>query len=74
MKEIIYLSFVPAAISFTVAETKLFKPLREWTIKRSSFFGELLSCGYCFGHWIAFAFVAFFRPRFLNRGGFSIIS
>jgi hypothetical protein len=63
MKPVIYLSLVTAAISFTVTETRLFKPLREWMKKRSKFLGDLLSCGYCFGHWVAFALVAIYRPK-----------
>ena len=63
MKIVIYLSFVTASISFTVTETKLFKPLREGLKKKISFLGNLFSCGYCFGHWVAFAFVAVYRPR-----------
>ena len=63
MKTIIYLSFVNAAVSFTVTETRLFKPLREWMKKRSEFLGDLLSCGYCFGHWVAFALVAVYTPK-----------
>jgi hypothetical protein len=63
MKTVIYLSFVTAAISFTVTETKIFKPLREWMKKKSGFLGDLLSCGYCFGHWVAFVLVAIYRPK-----------
>jgi hypothetical protein len=63
MKLVIYLSFVTAAISFTVTETKIFKAPREWTKKKSTFLGDLLSCGYCFGHWVAFALVAVYRPK-----------
>ncbi|HLP46785.1 MAG TPA: DUF1360 domain-containing protein [Candidatus Kapabacteria bacterium] len=63
MKTIIYLSFVTASISFTMTETKLFKPFREWLKKKSTFLGDLLSCGYCFGHWVAFSLVAVYQPR-----------
>jgi hypothetical protein len=62
MIEIIFLSFVTASISFTVTEKELFKPLREWT-EKIFFFGTLLSCGYCFDHWVAFALVAIYRPK-----------
>jgi hypothetical protein len=31
--------------------------------KKSTFFGELFSCGYCFGHWVAFALVAVYQPK-----------
>ncbi len=63
MKEIACLSFVAASISFTITETKLFKPLRERIKRRNSFFGKLISCGYCFGFWIALLFVPVFQPR-----------
>lgn len=63
MDEVIFLSFVTASIAFTVSETKLVQPLREWVNGRSPFLGELLSCGYCFGHWVALGLVAIYRPR-----------
>jgi hypothetical protein len=63
MEKVIYLSLATASISFTVSETKLFEPCREWVSRRSAFFGRLLSCGYCNGHWIAFVLVAVYRPR-----------
>jgi hypothetical protein len=37
METVIYLSLVTAAISFTITETKVFEPLREWLKKRSNF-------------------------------------
>ena len=57
------LSLVTASVSFTVSEARLFKPLREWIKNRSSLAGELVACGYCLGHWIAFGLVAIYRPR-----------
>lgn len=63
MEIVIYLSFATSSISFTVTETKFFKPLREWIKKKSNFLGDLLSCGYCLGHWIAFALVAVYKPK-----------
>ena len=66
MEEVLYLSLVTASISFTVTETKLFGPLREWAKTKGAFVGELLSCGYCFGHWIAFALVAIYQPRLVR--------
>ncbi len=60
---IIYLSFVTASISFTLTETKLFLPLREWMKRKNSTLGGLLSCGYCFSHWVAFALVAIYQPE-----------
>ena len=66
MNNIIYLSFVTAAISFTVTETKIFEPLRQWMKTKSTFLGDLLSCGYCFGHWVAFALTAVYQPRLFS--------
>ena len=63
MEKVIYLSLVAASISFTVTETKLFKPFRIWFEGKNSFFEGLLKCGYCFGHWIAFALVVIYRPK-----------
>jgi hypothetical protein len=63
--EVIWLSLVTASISFTVTETKLFKAPREWVQKKWRW-GEVFSCGYCFGHWVAFALVAIYRPRLFD--------
>jgi hypothetical protein len=63
METVIYLSLVTASISFTVSEAKLFLPLREWFKRKLSYLGELISCGYCLGHWVAFALVAIYRPK-----------
>jgi hypothetical protein len=66
MRLVILLSVATASISFTVAETQLFEPLREWIKGKSSFFGELFLCGYCLGHWIAFVLVAIYKPRLFD--------
>lgn len=63
MERILLLSAVSASISFTVTETKLFKPFREWVKARNNFLGELVRCGYCLGHWVAFIVVIIFKPR-----------
>ena len=63
MTEVVYLSIVTASISFTVTETKLFAPFREWLRPKSSLIGDLFSCGYCLGHWIAFGLTAIYQPR-----------
>jgi hypothetical protein len=67
METALYLSFVTASISFTVTETKLFAPLREWARGKETLVGRLLSCGYCLGHWVAFALVAIYQPRLFQR-------
>jgi hypothetical protein len=65
-QQILLFSLPNAAIAFTVAETKIFAPFRNWTKQKSAFFGELVSCGYCLGHWTAFAIVAIYRPRLFD--------
>jgi hypothetical protein len=37
--------------------------VRESAKERSEFWGELLSCGYCFGHWVAFALIAIYQIK-----------
>ena len=63
METVLYLSLVTASISFTVTETKLFRPLREWGWSKNSVLRELFSCGYCFGYWVAIGMTAIFQPR-----------
>ncbi|MCP5007159.1 MAG: DUF1360 domain-containing protein [Planctomycetes bacterium] len=63
MHNIIYLSIVTASISFTLTETKLFLPVREWVKGKNEFVGEIVSCGYCLNHWVAFGLVAAYQPR-----------
>ena len=61
--EVIWLSVVTASVSFTLAASKLFLPFREWLERRSAWLGHLFACGYCLGHWVAFALVAVFQHR-----------
>ena len=63
MEEVLYLSLVTASISFTVSESGLFGRLRDWAKTKGAFVGGLLSCGYCFGHWVALGLVCLYRPR-----------
>jgi hypothetical protein len=69
MNETIILSLLTASISFTVTETKVFRPLREWVKGKNTWAGDLFSCGYCLGHWIAFAAVAVYPTRLLYGWG-----
>ncbi|MHC4066275.1 MAG: hypothetical protein ACYSUQ_04605 [Planctomycetota bacterium] len=65
IQQVLLLSLVVASVSFSVTETKLFKPLRE-RFREESLLGRLLSCGYCFGHWVGIALVAIYRPRLFD--------
>ena len=59
----ILLSMVVASISFFVAHSYLAETVRAWVLKRSKFFGLLVECPYCFGHWIAVAMLVVFPMR-----------
>lgn len=63
MEKLFYLSLITASISFTLAETKLFKPLRDRVNAKNSLLGELFSCGYCLGHWVALILASITRFR-----------
>jgi hypothetical protein len=69
MKEVLLLSMITASISYTITETKLFLPLRDWVNKQSAFLGKLVHCGYCTGHWIAFILVAIYQPKIVYKLG-----
>ena len=64
-EEVLLLCLVTASISYTVTETKLFEASRE-RIQKKFLVGEVLSCGYCLCHWVAFALVAVYRPRLFD--------
>ena len=59
----ILLSMIVASISFFVAHSYLAGTARCWLLKRSKFFGLLVECPYCFGHWIAVVVLVLFPMR-----------
>jgi hypothetical protein len=65
MEQIALLSAVTAIIAFDIADSALFEPVRRWLKCRSRFVGELVSCGYCVGHWIALGLTLVYRPHIL---------
>lgn len=67
MLELILISMVTASISFTVTESKLFEAVRNFIRQKSVFFGELISCGYCLGYWIAFVIVVIYDFNVFNN-------
>ncbi|MCI5224479.1 MAG: DUF1360 domain-containing protein [Candidatus Electrothrix sp. AR4] len=66
IEKVILLSLVTASISFTVSEAKLFKPFRAWMKAKNAFMGELVSCGYCLGHWVAMALVLIYQVNLFS--------
>jgi hypothetical protein len=67
LAQVLWLSLVTASVAFTLCETALFAGLREWVKGRSVWLGKLACCGYCLGHWVAFALVAIYRPRLFGE-------
>jgi hypothetical protein len=61
-----------AAVSFTIAKTKVSAPFRTWVKKHSAWLGALVSCPYCTSHWIMAAAVIVFNEdvRLLSGHGF----
>lgn len=41
-----------ASISFTVTMSGMFEFMREWIYAKNDFFGQLITCPYCFGHYV----------------------
>ena len=55
----ILLATVAAATSFLLSHAEIFVSLRVFLRKRSDFFGQLIDCCYCLGHWITAALLVF---------------
>ena len=66
MENLFYLSVITASVSFTITESKLFKPFRDWISLKNSFLGDLFNCGYCFGHWVALVLVIIYKPKLFD--------
>ena len=50
---LIILGLASATFSVTVGSSKVFKSLRQRIAGRSNFFGDLVNCPYCLGHYAA---------------------
>lgn len=59
--ELILLSIVNASISFTITESVLFQPLRQYLKTKTIWLSKLVSCGYCLGHWTALGLVSIYQ-------------
>lgn len=58
LTNLVILGLASATISTTIGSSKLFKGLRQRVAGRSEFLGDLFSCPYCLGHYIAATLVA----------------
>ena len=57
LANLIILGLAASAFSTTVASSRLFKPLRLRIHSRSNWWGDLVGCSYCLGHWAAIMLV-----------------
>jgi hypothetical protein len=67
VREVLFLSIVSASLSFTISETKIFRPLRWYLMRLSSFLGDLVCCGYCLGFWFSCLLCLIHQPTLINK-------
>ncbi len=63
------LSCVVASISFFVSHTQLLAKPRKWLWHHALFFGMLVDCCYCLGHWVAAALLLVYPVRLFDAHG-----
>ncbi|KGT96048.1 hypothetical protein NG99_00630 [Erwinia typographi] len=62
------IALTSSCISITVTQQEMFRPWREWVVKRNAMIGYLFSCFYCFSHWVVFAGIAIYKPVLVHSG------
>lgn len=62
------LSLAIAVVALTVTKAKISAPMRARAEKRSKWLGELVSCPFCFSHWLAFGAVVAYRQPLVSSG------
>ena len=66
MTKAVLLSIVVASISFFVSHTQTLEKYRKQLWLHSAFFGMLIDCCYCLGHWIAVPLLIIFPMRLFD--------
>lgn len=61
------LALATGTAAFTITRTKITEPMREHVKKHTTWGGNLITCPYCTGHWLAAAGVAMMQPQLTNR-------
>lgn len=56
-------SMIVASISFFISHTQLLEKYKKQLWKHSEFFGMLIDCCYCLGHWVAVVVLIIFPVR-----------
>lgn len=69
---IFLLSVVTSVVSTTIARGLIFENVREFVIKKSKFFGMLITCPFCTSFWIAMILTAIYRPILTHSGFYPI--
>jgi hypothetical protein len=69
----LFLSLACGIISFTITKSVLFEEFRDFFFYRSNkqpgkFISNLVTCPYCFSHWVSLAIVLIWQPIFTNCG------
>lgn len=58
LTNLLILGLASATVSVTVAQSRVFLPLRTFIKGKSEWLGELFSCPYCMGHWVSAVLVS----------------
>lgn len=57
--DLLILGLATSTVSVTLGQSKLFRPVRQFVnMRMGRFFGDLIECPYCLGHWVAVPVVA----------------
>src|SRR5208337_1909386 len=59
---LIFLSVACGAISMVITKGSILNGFHVWLGKRFTFMEKLLSCPWCFSHWVALVLVLIYRP------------
>ena len=62
------IAIAASSISYTITQTELFGPLRNWTQKLGHMIGYLFTCFYCMSHWVVFAGILIYQPVLIDSG------
>jgi ribosomal protein L37AE/L43A len=74
IKTILVLGIAAGFISLTVTKSTIFEPFRDFFFHRSEksavmkFLYDLVTCPYCFSHWVSLVMVCIWQPRIVNCG------
>ena len=62
--QLLILSLAISAFSYTISKTIIFKPIRQLICQVWPWAGKLVSCPYCFSHWVSFGAIVYFYKTF----------